>query len=201
MSRNDWILLAGAGLAAVVVYFLIGSPGMGDRPMAQRQAELAAIPPEDLTPGEALSRLEALAQERPESAEPRYLIGMVLAQQGRDDEAVRAYQSALRRDDTHVDALIGLADSLIRLSGGEVTPDIAQILGRAYALDPRQSQAVFLIGVSAWQMGQPEQARMIWAEAARNLPEGSPAALQFDQMVSRFLAAEGADSAAVSQQP
>ncbi|MCI4646431.1 MAG: tetratricopeptide repeat protein [Hyphomonadaceae bacterium] len=185
----------------MAIYFVIGKPGMGDRPMATRQAELAARAPEDLSPAEALSRLEALAQENPEDAEPRYLIGIVLAQQGRDDEAVRAYQSALRRNDRHVEALIGLADSLIRLSGGEVSPDIAQILGRAYALDPRQVRAAFLVGVSAWQMDQKGQARAIWDETAASLPEGSPAAAQFEQMVARFLAAEGADSAAVSQQP
>ena len=82
-----------------------------------------------------------------------------------------------------------------------MAPDIARILGRAYQLDPRQFQAAFLIGVSAWQSGETEQARAIWAETARNLPEGSQEAADFELMVSQFLAAEDADSAAVSPQP
>lgn len=201
MSRLDWILMAGAALVSVAVYLLIGHPGMADQPMEKRQAELAAKSLDELTTAEALSRLETIAQEQPDAAEPRYLIGLVLSQQGRDEEAVRAYQSALRRDDEHVPALLGLADSLIRSSGGQVAPDIARILGRAYQLDPRQFQAAFLIGVSAWQSGETEQARAIWAETARNLPEGSQEAADFELMVSQFLAAEDADSAAVSPQP
>lgn len=201
MNRTDWILLAGAGLLALVIYLMTGSPGMADQPMEKRQAELAEKPFEELTLAETLSRLETAAQRDPDDAEPRYLIGAVLSQQGRDDEAVRAYQSALRRDDRHVGALLGLADALIRSSGGEVTPDIARILGRAYQLDPSQTRAAFLVGVSAWQGGQTEQARAIWAETARNLAEGSEEALMFNEMVSRFLIAEGADSAAVSPQP
>lgn len=186
MKRVDWILLVGAIVAAGLVYLLIGRPGYGDLPMSARTAELAAKDPSEMTLAETLARLEGLVRERPEDPEPHYFVGRLMLQQGRDEDAVRAFQSALRRDPAHVSALIGLGDAWVRQSGGDVPVEAAQIYIEAVRLDPSQVRAAFMIGVSAWQSGNQEAAEAHWASYRSILDTEPQLQSQFDQFVNRF---------------
>lgn len=163
-----------AGLIASVGYFFIGRPSLPDRPYSQRAAELAERDPKTLTPSETLARLELLVRQQPDNAQPHYFIAELLRGQGRDDDAVRAYQSALRRDDRHVPAMIGLADALTRLAGGKVGADAQRIYARALVLDPTQVRAGFLIGYADWQTGDATAARARWETVRAGLAENDP---------------------------
>ena len=125
MTLRNGIILALCLAVAVGGYLLVGKPGMGDQPMADRQAglmEKVRTNPQSLTPAETLSRLEATVKERPDDPQPHYFIGEILYSQGRTADAARAYQSALRRDNEFVPALLALADSLVELNNGAVSP-------------------------------------------------------------------------------
>ncbi|MEO0466384.1 MAG: tetratricopeptide repeat protein [Pseudomonadota bacterium] len=190
MTRLDWIIFAAALLCAGAVYAMIGRPGYGDQPMAARTAELAAKSPADMTLGETLARLEGLVRERPDDPEPHFFIGQLLMQQGRDEDAVRAFQSALRRDGQHVPALIGLGDAFVRQSGGEVPDEAAQIYTEVVRLDPGQARAAFLIGVSAWQSGERDAARAHWQGYRQAIVSAPQLQSNFDQLVAAFTASE-----------
>lgn len=166
MTRSDGLVLAICGLFALGGYMLMGRPFEPDRPYRTRIAEIAAKHPEDMTRAETLARLESLTQEQPDAAEPHFFIGELLRSEGRDDEAVRAYQSALRRDDGYVPAYIALADVLTRLEDGLISVQTQALYWRAYQIDETQLRAGFLAGLSDWQAGKMQEARARWSAIA-----------------------------------
>lgn len=190
MKYRDLILTIGAVALAGLIYLLIGRPGMADAPMSQRQAELSAMNPADMTTAETLARLEALVRERPGDPQPHFFIGQVLVQQGRDDDAVRAFQSALRRDGDYTPAMIALADSFVRLGDGEIGPDASRIYFEAALRDPGDVRAAFLSGVSPWRNDNRAEAEQRWSSLLSRLPDASSERAQLTAMVTAFREAE-----------
>lgn len=190
MKIRDIIILAACVGLGVVGYLFIGSPGMGGEPIKAREAALAAriqTAPETLTPAEALSLLEARVKSAPEDATPHYFIGNMMRQQGRLDDAMRAYQSALRRDERYIDAIIALADVLVEARGdGTITNDAMRLYGRAYALEPRLTDAGFLAGLGAWQAGDKETAQQAWTVILDGLAADSPDRGRIEAMIARI---------------
>ncbi len=184
MKRNDWILAAiSVGLAGLA-YAFVGSPGMADRPLSARDAELAAKDPAQMTPDEAVVRLEGLAQARPDDPQPHYFLGEIKAGQGLDEDAIRHYQSALRRNGEFVPAMIGLADAFVRLSEGRVEADARRIYARALQLSPGELRAGFMTGLADWQAGQPEQAQQAWDGIRSRIEPGSSQMQMFDAWIA-----------------
>lgn len=178
------LLLLGALVVALAGYLATGSPGLADQPMAKRDAELAARAPSELSPAEMLARLERMTQTRPEDPEPHYFIGQFLMSRDRAADAVRAFQSALRRDPNHAPALTGLADAFTRLSGGEIGPEARQLYAEAYGRDRSQLRAGFQVGLSLWQAGREGDARAAWGAIEESLPEGSEALANWRRQVA-----------------
>ncbi|HAE28594.1 MULTISPECIES: tetratricopeptide repeat protein [Hyphomonas] len=187
MNRLN-IAVAGLCLAiAVAGYLAVGKPGMPDNPMAERQAGLAdkiANAPETLTPAETLSRLELATRQRPNDPQPHFFIGEMLRAEGRPEDAARAYQSALRRDENFVPALVSLADTLVALSGGGVSPQATRLYGRAYELDQSQVRAGMWAAMGAAQAGDQDKAEQAMRYIYNNLPEDDPRRERFKGMIA-----------------
>lgn len=162
------------GLIAAVGYFFIGRAGLPGQPFFQRAAELQERDPLSLTPDEALARFESLVREQPDAPRPHFLIGEALRAQGRYSDAVHAYQSALRRNDQFVPAMVGLAETLTILSRGQLNENIKRIYARVVALDPNQIRAGFMVGFAEWQAGNKGAARARWQTVSASIPENDP---------------------------
>lgn len=186
MKPLNIIILGGCLALGVAGYLLIGKPGMADQPMAARQAALAEkvrTDPQSLTEGEMLSRLEQAVIDKPEDPQPHYFIGEMLRTQGRAEDAVRAYQSALRRDQDFVPALIGLADVLTQLADGVIGPDATRLYARAYQLDETQVSAGMRAAMGAAQAGDQEKAEQAMRYIYSRLPEDDPRRERFRPMI------------------
>ena len=195
MSRMNWIIGAVCLVAGVGGYLLVGSPGMGDQPMADRQAglmEKIRNNPDSLTPAETLSRLEATVKERPDDPQPHFFIGEILRAQGRTSDAARAYQSALRRDNDFVPALVALANALVELSGGSVSPEATRLYARAYELDETQVRAGMWAAMGAAQAGDQEKAEQAMRYIYARLPEDDPRRERFRGMIEALGQGEAA---------
>lgn len=173
-----------AGLVVSVCYFFVGRAGLEDQPYNARAAELAERDATTLTTAETLARLETLIRTRPEDAQPHFFIGEILRAQGRDQDAVRAYQSALRRDDRYVEAMLALADALTRLAGGTIGVDAQRIYARALVLDPTQVRAGFLVGYADWQAGDRQAARARWETVRAGMPPDDPRQAALAQLIA-----------------
>jgi cytochrome c-type biogenesis protein CcmH len=159
---------------------------MEDAPMEARQAALAAkiaSDPESLTQAEVLSRLEQAVRDQPEAPEPHFFIGEMLRAQGRPEDALRAYQSALRRNEDYVPALLALADVLVELSGGAVGADATRLYARAYQLDETQVRAGMWAAMGAAQAGDQEKAEQAMRYIYARLPEDDPRRERFRGMI------------------
>lgn len=195
MTRTNLIISAACLAVAIGGYFLVGSPGMGDQPMADRQAglmEKVRTDPQSLTPAETLSRLEATVKERPDDPQPHYFIGEILRAEGRTSDAARAYQSALRRDETFVPALLALADSLVDLNNGAVSPEATRLFAKAYELDETQVRAGMWAAMGAAQAGDQEKAEQAMRYIYSRLPEDDPRRERFAPMIEALGQAENA---------
>ena len=186
MTRTNLIISVACLAVAIGGYLLVGSPGMGDQPMADRQASLmekVRTDPQSLTPAETLSRLEATVKERPDDPQPHYFIGEILRAEGRTSDAARAYQSALRRDETFVPALLALADSLVDLNNGAVSPEATRLFAKAYELDETQVRAGMWAAMGAAQAGDQEKAEQAMRYIYSRLPEDDPRRERFAPMI------------------
>ena len=195
LSRSNAIILAACLIAGVSGYVAIGKPGMGDQPMSARQAALAEkirTDPQSLTAAETLSRLEQAMRDNPKAPEPHFFIGEMLRAQGRPEDALRAYQSALRRNEDFVPALVSLADVLVELSGGAVGPDATRLYARAYQLDETQVRAGMWAAMGAAQAGDQEKAEQAMRYIYARLPEDDPRRERFRAMIDAIGEGEGA---------
>ncbi|WP_084396924.1 tetratricopeptide repeat protein [Henriciella aquimarina] len=174
MTRKTLYLLAGAVIVAAGLYLLKGRPLLAEQPYATREAELANRNAEDLSPPEMLARLQMAARQQPDAPEPQYFIGVLLRTQGRTDDALRAFQSSLRRDDEYVPALIALADAIMMRDGGVVTEPAARLYDRAWRLDPTKVRAGMLAAMPAYEAGDVEAAEQHWAKITGELEPGDP---------------------------
>ena len=186
MTRRNGIILALCLAVAIGGYLLVGKPGMGDLPMKDRQAglmEKIRTDPGALTQAETLSRLEATVVERPEDPQPHYFIGEILRAQGRTSDAARAYQSALRRDNEFMPALLALGDALVELNNGAVSPEATRLFAKAYELDETQVRAGMWAAMGASQAGDQEKAEQAMRYSYSRLPEDDPRRERFAPMI------------------
>jgi cytochrome c-type biogenesis protein CcmH/NrfG len=186
VSRTSLAVLGACLVVGVAGYVLVGKPGAGDQPMSLRQAALAekvATDPQSLSPAELLSRLEQAVKDQPDAPEPHFFIGEMLRAQGRPQDALRAYQSALRRNSDYVPALVALSDVLVELSGGTVGPDATRLYARAYELDETQVRAGMFAAMGAAQAGDQEKAEQAMRYIYARLPEDDPRRERFRAMI------------------
>lgn len=181
---NTVIAILLAGLLASIGYVFVGRAGLPDQPYSDRIAELKDRDALSLSPAETLARLETLVKEQPDDPQPHFFIGEMLSGQGRDQDAVRAYQSALRRDDRFVPAMVALADTLTRISDGEVGADAKRIYERALVLDPTQVRAGFLVGLADFQAGDTVAARARWQTVRAGLEGNDPRHQMLDALIN-----------------
>lgn len=162
------------GAATIVTYFFIGSPTMGDKPIAAREKELLARNPETLSTEEIKLILEQKSRENPKDATPHLLMGKILAGEGRDDEAMRAFQAALRRNPNDAETLAEIGGVIFRLSGNVESADSDGALVAALKIDPANMTARFYQGLIKWDAGQKEQALNIWRAGWEKYPQNDP---------------------------
>ncbi|MEO0881502.1 MAG: hypothetical protein AAFY34_02105 [Pseudomonadota bacterium] len=174
-----------ASLLAVISYVAVGRPNLPDQPYGKRIAEIDSRDATTLSRAETLALLEQRIREYPDSPQPHFFIGEILQSQGRERDAVRAFQSSLRRDPAFTPALIALADSLTRLNEGRIGVEAKRLYARAVAVDPAEARAGFMAGLADWQAGDRPLARSRWAAVGEGLPVGSTQAAMLASLVEQ----------------
>lgn len=191
-SRNSRIVVLACFLAAAGAYWVIGRPDMPDRPLAGRLAEIerqANADIDTLSLDQIMALAQKRAQEDPSLPGPHMVMGEILAAAGRPNEAILAYQAALRRDPDFQPAVKSLADLLFKMSG-RVDASARQLYHRAYELDPSDLRLGYMAGLGDWQAGERETAEALWADIEARTPEGDPRRQMFQAIRDAFTGEE-----------
>lgn len=155
-------------LAAVAVYWLVGSPqsfapqnGSGsERPHALDAAQVEAM----------VTRLAARLDESPEDAEGWAMLARSYTALRRYDEAVRAYVHAAARSPADAQLLADYADAAAMAQGRRFEGKPEALIARALAADPNHVKALALAGSAAFEKRQYAAAIARWQRILELVP-------------------------------
>ena len=190
-----------AGIAAAlavsfVIYWQLGAPGYPDLPLQQRMAmseemranrisqaeaeSLVSMPPprSDIDPAfsDLMDKLRQVVTERPDDlrglellARNEAAIGNWAAARDAQEAVIRAKGDAVTAED-HA----GLAELMVMLAGGTITPEAEQVLVRALEIDPRNGTARYYTGTMFAQIGRFDRTFALWRRLLEESPPDAP---------------------------
>lgn len=163
--RAGFVAVVAVPILAFALYANVGSPYLAappqglpaaqDAPAATPQAPLADV-------DTMVSRLAERLKQNPADLKGWKMLGWSYTHTDRPAEAAEAYRQAIKLspDEAGLHAL--LAETLVQASAGKVTPDADAALQKALSLDPKESRAAYLSGLSLEQHGRSNEAFAAW---------------------------------------
>ena len=164
------VALVGLPLAAVAIYLPLGSPQLGDFPLAARsRAPDAAQPLDNL-----VAQVEAHLEKNPTDGRGWTVLAPVLARLGRYDDAVRAWRNAITYGGDSSERRADLGEVLAAAAGGVVTGEAKAEFERAVAMNADEVKANYFLGLAAEQDGRKDAAATIWKAMLAKAPADAP---------------------------
>jgi cytochrome c-type biogenesis protein CcmH len=159
LRRGSAILaLVGLPIAAVTFYLAVGSPRLGDFPLAERTR--TADPSQPLE--NMVAQVEAHLEKNPSDGRGWTVLAPVLARLGRYDDAVRAYRNSITHAGDSAERRSDLGEALAGAAGGVVTAEAKAEFERAVAQSADDPKANYFLGLAAEQDGRRTDAAAIW---------------------------------------
>ncbi|HEX4113875.1 MAG TPA: c-type cytochrome biogenesis protein CcmI [Stellaceae bacterium] len=165
------VLAFGTLLVAMVLYAVLGNPGLPDRPYADRQAErAAAVPqmPRDLN--KAVAGLQAKLKADPNNLDGWILLGRTEAVRQHWEKSAEAMRHAASLAPKRADLVTAYGEVQVLADGGLVTPRARDAFSAALALEPKDLQALWYLGLEAVQQRKVGAARDYWQRLIALLP-------------------------------
>jgi cytochrome c-type biogenesis protein CcmH/NrfG len=162
------------GVCALGLYLAIGRP---DLPGASSAARLEALKERDPTTyslDEALAILHEAARDHPTDAAPLIFSGTLLFNNGRPQEAARAFDAALRRDPRSSEAMLGLGRAMFQIDEGRLSPQTLQLFQAAAAVSPSDPVPWLYQAMAAMLEDRADDARRLWGEALSRMAPDDP---------------------------
>jgi cytochrome c-type biogenesis protein CcmH len=183
------IALVGLPIMAVALYLPIGSPRLGDFPLAQRIRAPDVTQPLD----NLVAQVEAHLEKNPTDGRGWSVLAPVLARLGRYDEAVQAYHNSITYNGDSAQRRADLGEAIAGAAGGVITADAKAEFERAIALNTDEVKASYFLGVAAEQDGHAAEAASIWRAMLARAPTDAP----WRPLVQAALARVGGSTAPV----
>jgi cytochrome c-type biogenesis protein CcmH/NrfG len=175
----------GIGLvAAAGLYLAIGRPALPDEPFRPRLAALLGKNPDEMTPNELLTVLDARAKMNSADPAPLIFSGEILTELGRPDLAISQYDEALARNANSAPALIGLGRAQVAMEQGKITAEALKSFSRAREAAPEDPIPWLYQALAASQDGQYADAAVLWPEVLKRLPSDDPRRRMAKQMIA-----------------
>jgi len=196
MKTLALVLVALAPILAIALYWREGAPGYEDMPLVDRYAQAQVL--RESRPGQAAMEASWEADpQRPPTPEvdPQYATLMAqlreaLASRPDDPRGLRLlavnegnignYSASaaawihlieLQGEDTPVEDLVALAETMALATGGLISPEAEAVLERILQRDPQNGTARYYLGLMFAQTGRPDLTFRLW----RGLLEDSEA--------------------------
>jgi len=171
-------------VAAVALYFTFGNPEAIELSPATAQAELA--PGSD--PAAFRRRLDAQVAAHPRDGRAFVALARLDMTEDRFAEAAANYAKALdvapkiARD---ADVWCEYADALGMAQGGTLAGRPTELIGRALAIDGRNTKALEMAGSAAYERSDYRAAAAYWKDLLAQLSPGTPAHAELATAVQR----------------
>ena len=134
------VALVGLPIVSVAFYLPLGSPRLGDFPLAERiRAPDASQPLDNL-----VAQVEAHLEKNPTDGRGWNVLAPVLAKLGRYDDAVRAYRNSITYSGDSAERRADLGEALAGAAGGVVTAEAKAEFERAIAIERGRGQGALL---------------------------------------------------------
>ncbi|WP_375780007.1 c-type cytochrome biogenesis protein CcmI [Bradyrhizobium sp. ma5] len=164
------VALVGLPVIASSFYLALGSPRLGDFPLAERSHVADANQP--LT--NLVAQVEAHLEKNPTDGRGWTVLAPVLSRLGRYDDAVRAYRNAITYAGDNADRRADLGEALMGSAGGVVTADAKAEFERSVALNGDDAKANYFLGLAAEQDGRKADAAALWQKMLAKAPSDAP---------------------------
>jgi cytochrome c-type biogenesis protein CcmH len=164
------VAFVGLPLVAVALYLPLGSPRLGDFPLAQRTRAADATQPLD----NLVAQVEAHLEKNPTDGRGWGVLAPVLAKLGRYDDAVRAFRNSITYSGESSERRGDLGEVLVAAAGGVVTTEAKAEFERAVALNADEVKARYFLGLAAEQDGRSAEAAAIWRAMLAKAPATAP---------------------------
>jgi cytochrome c-type biogenesis protein CcmH len=164
------VALVGLPVIAVALYYPLGSPRLGDFPLAQRTRTPDATQPLD----NLVAQVEQHLEQNPTDGRGWSVLAPVLARLGRHDDAVRAFRNSITYNGDNAERRADLGEALAAAAGGVVTAEAKAEFQRAVALNADEVKASYFLGLAAEQDGRAAEAASIWRAMLAKAPANAP---------------------------
>jgi len=187
-KSGQWALFAMPVLIVAIAlptYFQTGSPEIITRledpaAMQQRTAQNNArqAPAGQPTSMEDLVvNLAKRMENDPTNVEGWKMLGRSYISLGRIQEALKAYETAIKLAPKDVDLLMGYATTMAMSRDNQFVGRPAEIINQAYQLEPNNTNVLWLKGNIHYQAGEFKQAVIFWEQVMAKLQPGSEEAM------------------------
>ena len=164
------VALIGLPIVAAGFYYPLGSPRLGDFPLAQRSRAPDATQPLD----NLVAQVEQHLEKNPTDGRGWNVLAPVLARLGRFDDAIRAFRNSITYTGESAERRADLGEALVAAAGGVVTAQAKAEFERSIALNVEEVKASYYLGLAAEQDGQAAEAASIWRAMLAKAPPDAP---------------------------
>jgi cytochrome c-type biogenesis protein CcmH len=151
-------VLVAMPLAAAALYSSLGSPWLGDFPMASRFRAVDATQARDILSAQVKEYLAG----NPTDGTGWTMLAPELVRLGRYGEAIRAYRTSIDVSGDSAERRSDLGEALARAAGGVVTTEARAEFERAVAQNADDPKAGYFLRLAAEQDGRTTDAASIW---------------------------------------
>lgn len=168
------------------VYSLLGQPGLESHPFN----DLMMKNPQELTPEEKLVRTEALFARNPNDGRLADELATGYLVQGRFQDAVNTYVSALRLNGEAAPRLVGYGMALTGFNGGTINDDAQKSFEKAAKLAPDDFYPRLFIAEALRQAGKTDEAIASLKEYLVHAPKDNVGRPRVEAMIKELQNAE-----------
>jgi len=164
------LALVGLPILAVALYLPLGSPQLGDFPLAVR----AHAPDGKQSLETMVAEVERRLEKNPADGRGWSVLAPVLARLGRYDDAIRAYRNAITYAGDSSTRRADLGEVIAAAAGGVITADAKAEFEHALQLNGDEAKASYFLGLAAEQDGRRTDAAAIWQGMLDKGPKDAP---------------------------
>jgi len=138
--------------------------------------------------GELITRLKQRLEENPDDGDGWYLLSRSYMAESRYAEALEALNKTHAIYGDHAAILVGMADAAAMTRGGDLTGKPTEHLEKALELEPENSTALWLGGMSAQQNGKFQLAVDRWSKLIPQLHSDQQSLQEVNSLIQQAVA-------------